>query len=482
MASFDAVLAPDQLKKAGVSKKTVADVFARVVMAAPQGVPQVDIANGTMHPGLAELPQGSVSRASKLLIALELLKPEHRRVVRPGRPIIPLRLGPGWSLVGIKIRHRSGRPVEVAGVLTPLDGSSLDRQVARELSGSEDHKALVGIIADIVQQLTKGDNRNVLGVGVALGGHVHRGNIVTVPCSDEDSFPLGEELIAALHRPTVVENDVNAHAVSEIWKKDTSVTDPDTHQLRFPQPHFAVVAVFDEGVGGALVIDGKLYRGGHGMAGEIGHVTVDYSRPYRTHNDNRGKRVPGRKGFDDPCPCMEGPGAAADGGRRGYGHVDAIATPARIAGELGLRSSAFQRAAEQPSTRPDGSLTRDGDVFRTAGQALGRGIAALLNITNPANLLLLLPPELARPTAHTAAAEYRLAVEKALDGECFSTAATDARAGRDSLLVEPVDPDDAFQGAQAAAQCVLDSFISYARGEDTESLAEANHASSLAPA
>jgi len=482
MASFDAVLDPDQLKQAGVSKKTVADVFARVVMAAPEGVPQVDIATGTMHPGLAELPQGSVSRASKLLLALKLLEQEHRRVVRPGRPIIPLRLGPGWSLVGMKIRHRGGRPVEVAGVLTSLDGSSLDRQVSRELSGSEDHKALVAIIAGIEKQLTKGDNRKVLGVGVALGGHVHQGSIVTVPCSDDGGFPLAEELSAALHRPTVVENDVNAHAVSEIWKKDTSVKDPYRHQLRFPQPHFAVVAVFDEGVGGALVIDGKLDRGGHGMAGEIGHVTVDYSRTYRTRNNNRGKRGRGLKGFGDPCACMEGPRAAIDGGRRGYGHVDAIATPARITGELGLPSSRFQRAAEQPGTTPDGSLTREGEAFRTAGQALGRGIAALLNITNPANLLLLLPPELARPAAHTAAAEYQSAVEKALDEDCFSTAAMDARAGRDSLLVEPVDPEDAFQGARAAATCVLDSFISYARGEDTESLAEANHASSPAPA
>jgi ROK family len=483
MTSFDAVLDPDQLKKVGVSKKTVADVLARVVMAAPEGVPQVDIASGTMHPGLAELPQGSVSRASKLLISLKLLEQEHRRVVRPGRPIIPLRLGPGWSLVGIKIRHHGGRPVEVAGVLTPLDGSTLDAKTSRKLSGSEDNKALVGITADIVEELTKADNRKVLGVGVALGGHVHQGSIVTVPSSDDSAFPLGEQLSQALWgRPTVVENDVNAHAVSEIWKKDTSVTDPDTHQLRFPQPHFAVVAVFDEGVGGALVIDRKLYRGGHGMAGEIGHVTVDYSRPHRARNGHQAKRGPGLKGFDDPCPCADGPAAPADGGGRGYGHVDAIATPARITGELGLPSSGFQHAAEQPGTRPDGSLTREGEAFRTAGQALGRGIAAMLNITNPASLLLLLPPELANPAEHTAAAEYRTAVEKTLDKDSFSTAAIDARAGRESLLTESVDPDDVIQGAQAAATCVLDSFISYARGEDTESLAEAARASSPAPA
>jgi predicted NBD/HSP70 family sugar kinase len=475
MASFDEVLEPGQLKEAGVSKKTVADVLARVVIVAPEAVPQVDIATGAMHPGMPELPQGSVSRASKLLLKRRLLEAEHRRVVRPGRPIIPLRLGSGWSLVGVRIRHRAGRPVEVAGVLTPLDGSVIDQQVSRELGGTEDNEALVEVIADVVRELRKGDSRTMLGVGVALGGHVHQGSIVAVPSSEGGSYALGEELSKALQgQSTVVENDVNAHAVLEIWKKDPSTSDVDAHQLRFPQPHFAVVAVFDEGVGGALVIDRKLYRGSHGMAGEIGHVTVDHSRPHRDPSGNRRSREPGLKGFDDRCPCTEGPTAKANGGRRGYGHVDALATPSRITGELGLAPAKFQQAADRPATAPDGDLTREGEVFRIAGQALGRGIAALLNLTNPGNFLLLLPPELAHPTVGTAAAEYTKAVEHTLDEACYSSCAADARAGRDALLVERVDPDDAFDGARAAATCVLDSFISYARGEETESLAEAS--------
>ncbi len=248
MASgFDALLDPGRLKKFGVGRATVADVLARIVMAAPDGVPQVDIATGTTLPGLAELPQGSVSRASGLLLSLGLLTREHRRVERPGRPIIPLRLGPEWALVGVKIRHRGGRPTEVAGVLAPLDGTRRDedKQVSVDVSGSEDHEALVETIADVVKKLMKGDNRNVLGVGVELGGHVHQGSVIVVPCSADDSFPLGEKLSSALSgRPTVVENDVNARAVLEIWRKD-----PDSHKLRFPQRHFAVVAVLDEGVG-----------------------------------------------------------------------------------------------------------------------------------------------------------------------------------------------------------------------------------------
>ncbi len=285
-------------------------------------------------------------------------------------------------------------------------------------------------------------------------------------------FPLGEMVSKELSGlPTVVENDVNARAVWEIWNKD-----PDSHKLRFPQPHFGVVAVFGEGVGGALVIDRKIYRGGRGMAGEIGHLTVDYSRPHRERSSRPGNADSASRGFDDPCPCADAATTPAPFDGRGYGHVDALATPARIAGELGIGFAQFPPAAREPSTDPGGNRTRASLVFAAAGEALGRGIAAMLNITNPASLLLLLPPELARPAEGTAAAEYTKAVEKALDQGCFSSAAADARAGRAALLVESVDPYDAFDGAPAAAACVLDSFIAHARGEDTESLAEASPA------
>jgi len=279
--------------------------------------------------------------------------------------------------------------------------------------------------------------RRVLGVGLELGGHLHRGS-------------------------------VNARAVREIWNKD-----PDSREFSFPQPHFAVVAVLDEGVGGALVIDRKIYRGGRGMAGEIGHLTVDYSRPRRVRSSRPANAESGAGGFDDPCPCANAAAAPAGSAGRGYGHVDALATPARIAGELGIH---FWHAAQEPGTGPGGSQTRAGEVFGAAGEALGRGIAVMLNITNPARLLLLLPPELARPAEGTAAAEYLKAVERALDKDCFSSAAADARAGRPTLLAEPADSADAFEGAQAAAVCVLDSFIARARGEETQPLAEAPQA------
>jgi predicted NBD/HSP70 family sugar kinase len=196
-------------------------------------------------------------------------------------------------------------------MVTALDASDQGQRTREELSGSEDEEVLVKVIADVVKRLIKDDPRKVLGVGVEIGGHVYQGRVIFVPSAANTwpPFPLGAMLSKELSGlSVVVENDVNARAVSEIWRKA-----PGSHELLFPEPHFAVVAVLDEGVGGALVIDRKLYRGGRGMAGEIGHLTVDYSRPRQARPPGKAHAEPGLRAFDDPCPC-------ADAGGCGFEH------------------------------------------------------------------------------------------------------------------------------------------------------------------
>lgn len=76
-------------------------------------------------------------------------------------------------------------------------------------------------------------------------------------------FPLGEQLSAALGIPVSVDNDVNCHALAEA-------------KLGAGRPfsHFLLAAV-GTGIGGGIVIDGKLYRGRLGGAGEIGQLCID---------------------------------------------------------------------------------------------------------------------------------------------------------------------------------------------------------------
>jgi glucokinase len=77
------------------------------------------------------------------------------------------------------------------------------------------------------------------------------------------NFALKAELETRLGWPVVLENDANAAAVGEMW-------------LGAARGCRDVVSVtLGTGVGGGVIIDGKLWRGSHGSAGEIGHTTVD---------------------------------------------------------------------------------------------------------------------------------------------------------------------------------------------------------------
>ena len=77
------------------------------------------------------------------------------------------------------------------------------------------------------------------------------------------NYPLKAELQKRLGWPVFLENDANAAAVGEMW-------------LGAARGCRDVVSVtLGTGVGGGVILDGKLWRGSHGSAGEIGHTTVD---------------------------------------------------------------------------------------------------------------------------------------------------------------------------------------------------------------
>ena len=76
-------------------------------------------------------------------------------------------------------------------------------------------------------------------------------------------FPLGKRLAASLELPVWIDNDVNCHALAEAR----------TGAGR-PYRHFLLAAV-GTGIGGGIVVDGQVYRGRRGGAGEIGQLCVE---------------------------------------------------------------------------------------------------------------------------------------------------------------------------------------------------------------
>ena len=112
---------------------------------------------------------------------------------------------------------------------------------------------------------------NVRGVGAAFPSFIDYENGVVVETSNIISLndlPVRTMLAERLQMPVWLDNDANAAALAE-------------HELGAGRGHDDMIYVtISTGIGGALILNGKLYRGMHGMAGEVGHMFISDSTGY----------------------------------------------------------------------------------------------------------------------------------------------------------------------------------------------------------
>jgi glucokinase len=120
---------------------------------------------------------------------------------------------------------------------------------------------------------------DVKGVGVLFPGHIRWPEGVTLTTSNLPGFrdfPLRARMEARLGIPCLADNDANAQALGEYRYGAGIGLDP------------LVFMTVSTGIGGGIVIDGKLYRGFTGTAGEFGHMIVDASGEGRCSCGNKG--------------------------------------------------------------------------------------------------------------------------------------------------------------------------------------------------
>jgi len=148
---------------------------------------------------------------------------------------------------------------KIAAGLVNGDGRVLHR-VRRD--SPHDREALFEAIAGTVGDLGPDAAGAPVGVGAAGFVDLDRSTVLFAPNLPWRAEPLGATLAARLDRSVVVENDANAAAWAE---------------ARFGAGvgHRDVVCVtVGTGVGGGMVLDGQLVRGGFGVAAEFGHLPV----------------------------------------------------------------------------------------------------------------------------------------------------------------------------------------------------------------
>lgn len=217
---------------------------------------------------------------------------------------------------------------------------------------------------DIVQALgttarecrqTSGCSFRVVSIAVPGTVNVADGRVIrapNLPCLD--GFQLASALRAELNLPAILENDANAAAVGEMWRGAARGR------------RTIACLTLGTGVGGGIILDGKLWRGVNDSAAEIGHMSVD---PFAGVH----------------CSC----------GGQGCLEVYASATAiVRMTREALCRfpESILQNVAEISSEdvyragKLGDELARE--VFSRMGVCLGIGLANLINLLNPEMIVI----------------------------------------------------------------------------------------------
>jgi glucokinase len=147
-----------------------------------------------------------------------------------------------------------------AGIVT-ADGE-LERRAARPTPTGGDAEAVLAALLEAVADVRTGEE---VACGVGSGGPMTRGGESVSPLNIPGwrAFPLRSRLVQELHLPVHVDNDAKALALGEGWRGGA----------RGATSYLAMVV--STGVGGGIVLDGRLLDGAEGNAGHIGHVVVE---------------------------------------------------------------------------------------------------------------------------------------------------------------------------------------------------------------
>jgi glucokinase len=193
------------------------------------------------------------------------------------------RCDPNLHLIGLDV----GATKIAAGLGRP-DGTVLARSTTETIR--RDPEGLAEQVAGLVEALRRGAPVGApLTVGVGICGHVDvRSGEVRSPIALgwPDPFALGARLKALTGLNATVDNDVNAAALGEmLWGSARDLSD------------FIYISI-GTGIGAGIVANGKLIRGAHNAAGEVGHMVVD-SRGAVCSCGNRGclEALAGGRGF-----------------------------------------------------------------------------------------------------------------------------------------------------------------------------------------
>jgi glucokinase len=240
---------------------------------------------------------------------------------------------------------------KIAGAVVTDDGRIVaEDRVATEAGNS---KAIIDAVVAMVQKLSVG--HTIVAAGVAAPGFIdsEQSTVYYTPNISWRNEPLRERLTDRLNIDVTIDNDANAAG----WAEFRFGAGRDVHDM--------TMLTIGTGVGGAIVSQGKLFRGGFGAGAELGHMRV----------------VP------DGLPC----GCGAKGCIEQYGSGRALlrmANEIADVGGIGLGLAAARREAGELDGSIVGDLIAKSDpgavhALEQLGTWLGQACASLSAVLDP---------------------------------------------------------------------------------------------------
>jgi glucokinase-like ROK family protein len=246
-------------------------------------------------------------------------------------------------------------------ILADLEGNQI-AEFEAPFSVDKGPEAGIPVLLGLIKKILDGqykDQKKILGIGIGVTGPLDykTGTVVMPPIMPGwDKFPLRQYLSSEFGLPVLVDNDANLGAIGERWRG-----------AGIGQNNLAYVKI-GTGIGCGLIMDGKIFRGASGSAGEIGHISITRDGP--------------------PCRC------GSFGCLESMAGGPAIINRVKLAIQAG-RDTILTRLCdtEDLSITAIGQAARQGDrlaleVLSDAGRYIGMALANLVNLFNPGMIIL----------------------------------------------------------------------------------------------
>lgn len=235
--------------------------------------------------------------------------------------------------------------VDIGGTNIPAslvdEKGRIIQTVEKKTDAHDGPEAVTDRITDSIKELMSKTNTAIMGIGLGVPGalDLDNGVIETSPnLKDWKKVPILKMLKQKTKLDIYMDNDANCAAIAEHWIGGARGSKN------------AIVMTLGTGVGGGIIINDKIFRGSHGTAGEIGHITIERN---------------GRACACGNLGCLESYASA----------TGAILTAKELGLQVNTAHDIFLKAEAGDRTAIES--------LKESGKHLGIGIACLANIFDP---------------------------------------------------------------------------------------------------